>query len=105
MLDVFGVAFLDYRYARGTEDIGEAKPLERAQHGVAEPAHDHNANVVAIPGNDLVELALPNERLRSRQAVFDLEALVDERHGWMGEAPIIEARRARQTIKCGITTR
>ncbi len=120
VLDVFGVAFLDHqhgalagaeggqllrhqrvdhvehqhRHARGAEDIGETQPLERAQHGIAEPAHDHNADLVKIARNKLVQLALADERPRGRHAVLDLEAFVDERHGRMGQAGIIEARRA-----------
>ncbi len=120
VLDVFGMAFLNHqhgtlagaerskllrhqridhvehqhRHPGGAEDIGETQPLERAQHGVAEPAHDHNADIVEIAGNKFVQLALADERLRGRHAVFDLEAFVDERHRRMGQAGIVEARRA-----------
>src|SRR5260370_1310066 len=74
--------------------IASASRLERAQRGIAEPAHDHNADLVKIARNKLVQLALADDGPRGRHAVLDLEAFVDERHGRMGQAGIIEARRA-----------
>ena len=122
LLDVFGMAFLDdehgalagteraqllrhqriddvehqQRHPRRAEDIGEAEPLQRAQHAVGEPAHDDDADLVDIAGDHLVELALADEGLRRRHPALDLEPLVHEGHRRMGKPRVIEPRRPGQ---------
>src|SRR6202040_432383 len=62
-------------------------------------------DIVEVARNHLIELVLPDEGPGGRHAVFDLEALVNERHRWVRQARIVETRWAGHAIESGISTR
>ena len=81
------------RDAAGAVEVGEAEPLERAQHAVGEPAERDDADLREVAGDHLVELSFTDELLRGGQPLLDLEPLLREDHRRMREPAVFEARR------------
>src|SRR5580704_14669862 len=82
--------------ARGAVEIGEIKPLERAQQSIGQPAENNDADLFSLACDKLVEFLLANEFLRGRQALFDFQPFLREDHRRMREPAIFETRRAGQ---------
>ena len=86
------------RDAACAEHVGEIEPRQRPQHAVGEPAHHHDAHVVDVAGQDLVERARADEGERGRQPILDLQPLLHEGQRRMREPAIVEARRPGQPM-------
>ena len=127
LLDVIGIAFLDHqhrmlagaefadflrhqridhvehqqRHARVAEHIGQPHALERAQHGIGQSAHDDDADIVELAGNEFVELVRADEGARGRQAFLDLELFLAEGHRRVRQPRIVEAWRPGNFVEAG----
>ena len=66
------------RDAARSPDVGQAQPLQRAQHAVVHAALENDADLADIAGHEFIQPAFPDELHRGRPARLDLLLLMME---------------------------
>ena len=84
--------------AAGAPDVGQAEPLQGAQHAVVHAALQDDADVADVARHELVQPALLDELHRGGPALLDLLLLVDVGGGRQDDAAGIAPRRLERVL-------